>query len=171
MSIRNIEIKCKHNAPSKIEEILLAQGAKYIGTDFQTDTYFNTPIGRLKLREGNIENNLIFYNRIESKSLKDSNISLYPVTDDPSKIKDILDQAYGISVIVRKERKIFFIGNIKFHIDWIDDLGSFIEIEAIDDDGSIDLNTLKDQCAKYIRLLELDPNDFIDQSYSDMIGI
>ena len=76
MPIRNIEIKCKHDQPELVEKLLLELNARYIGTDQQTDTYFKTISGRLKLREGNIENNLIFYDRIENKEFKDSKIYL-----------------------------------------------------------------------------------------------
>ena len=169
MPIRSIEIKCRHNDPDLIEKLLLKYGARCIGTDQQTDTYFQTVNGRLKLREGNIENNLIFYQRIESKGLKDSKISLFPVVDSSLKLKEILEQCYGIDKIVRKERKIFFIDNLKFHIDQVESLGSFVEIEAIDESGKMDTLFLKNQCEKYINLLQLDRSDFIDKSYSDMI--
>ena len=59
----NIEIKAKTNHSEFIRGYLQANKAEFKGTDFQADTYFNVPNGRLKLREGNIENNLIHYER------------------------------------------------------------------------------------------------------------
>ena len=59
----NIEIKARCADQQAIRDILRAQGADFRGTDYQTDTYFNVGYGRLKLREGNIENALVYYER------------------------------------------------------------------------------------------------------------
>ncbi|MBS1562896.1 MAG: adenylate cyclase, partial [Bacteroidetes bacterium] len=58
MSSINIEIKARTTRTDEIRQLLLGEGAEFRGTDHQTDTYFNVPKGRLKLRQGNIENNL-----------------------------------------------------------------------------------------------------------------
>ena len=59
----NIEIKARCFHPQKVEAFLRSHHALFIGLDHQKDTYFNVPSGRLKLRQGNIENSLIFYDR------------------------------------------------------------------------------------------------------------
>jgi len=59
MGLLNVEIKAKSDKQSKIRELLNSNKAISKGTDHQIDTYFNVKHGRLKLREGNIENNLI----------------------------------------------------------------------------------------------------------------
>src|ERR1051326_1085590 len=61
MSYVNIEIKAKCFHPEKVKAFLFAHDARFIGIDLQKDIYFNVTKGRLKLRHGNIENNLIFY--------------------------------------------------------------------------------------------------------------
>ena len=63
MRNNNAEIKCRCNQLDQVRQILLANKAHYHGTDHQVDTYFRVPDGRLKLREGNIENSLIYYRR------------------------------------------------------------------------------------------------------------
>ena len=63
MKFINVEIKAKCFHPEKVEAFLLNNNATFKGTDLQKDIYFNVPEGRLKLRQGNIENNLIFYKR------------------------------------------------------------------------------------------------------------
>ena len=63
MGFLNIEIKAKCKFPNDVESALLSLNAKFIGIDHQIDTYFHSPNGRLKLREGIIENSLIFYER------------------------------------------------------------------------------------------------------------
>jgi adenylate cyclase class IV len=60
----NIEIKARCNDLDKIRSILKTKNALFKGVDNQVDTYFNSKIGRLKLREGNIESNLIYYLKI-----------------------------------------------------------------------------------------------------------
>jgi len=171
MNILNIEIKAPCNNPEIIEEILLKNNAKYIGEDHQIDTYFNTEKGRLKLREGKIENSLIWYNRIEIKGLKKSEVILYKPNENIKSLKQILENTLKVWVIVDKTRKIFFIENVKFHIDKVKNLGNFIEIEAIDNIGSIGEEKLRKQCNKYIDLLKVDSSNFIDKSYSDLISL
>ncbi len=58
---------------------------------------------------------------------------------------------------------------MKFHLDNVKNLGTFIEIEAIDETLQIGEDQLNAQCNKYIKLLHIKKNDFIDRSYSDMI--
>ncbi len=171
MNILNIEIKASCNNPEIIEEILLKNNAKYIGEDHQIDTYFTTEKGRLKLREGKIENSLILYNRIETKGLKKSEVILYKPNENIKSLKQILENTLKVWIIVDKTRKIFFIENVKFHIDKVKNLGSFIEIEAIDSSGSIGEEKLRKQCNKYIDLLKVDSSNFIDKSYSDLISL
>jgi len=171
MNILNIEIKASCNNPEIIEEILLKNNAKYIGEDHQIDTYFTTEKGRLKLREGKIENSLILYNRIETKGLKKSEVILYKPNENIKSLKQILENTLKVWVIVDKTRKIFFIENVKFHIDKVKNLGNFIEIEAIDNIGSIGEEKLRKQCNKYIDLLKVDSSNFIDKSYSDLISL
>jgi predicted adenylyl cyclase CyaB len=75
----------------------------------------------------------------------------------------------GIKVVVDKLRKIYFIENVKFHFDEVKGLGSFIEVEAIDQDGSIGIDPLKEQCAYYASLLSVAPEDYMAESYSDLL--
>ena len=151
-----------------IRKILRSLNADFKGTDHQTDTYFKVNHGRLKLREGNIENNLIWYERENIKGPKQANIILYR-TDPGSTLKDLLIKSCGILVIVDKKREIYFINNVKFHIDTVDGAGSFIEIEAIDNDGSSGREKLLEQCNYYMGLFSIPESDLITCSYSDII--
>lgn len=167
-SIINIEIKAKCTNQETIRRILKDKGADFRGTDHQIDTYFNVPNGRLKLREGNIENHLIFYNRIETKGLKESSILLYNSTPG-SMLKEILSKSLGILAVVDKRREIYFIENVKFHLDRVEGLGTFAEVEAIDIDGSISKEQLSEQCDRYMKLFGIQKDDLIAASYSDLI--
>ncbi|MFB3896842.1 MAG: class IV adenylate cyclase [bacterium] len=163
-----IEIKAKCDNQSRIRDILTSHHALFKGTDHQIDTYFKINHGRLKLREGNIENHLIYYDRENTATPKKSEVTLFK-TEPGSSLKQILTQSLGILVIVDKQREIYFINNVKFHIDAVKDLGTFIEIEAIDDDGSIGKDKLREQCQHYLDLFQINPADLISHSYSDLL--
>ena len=164
----NVEVKVKYAHLEAVEKTLLAQNARFVGTDYQTDKYYNVPNGRLKIRRGNIENQLIFYRRNESADLKQSEIVLLPIDD---KLEFVLDNILTTSVVVKKTRKIFFINNAKFHLDEVEGLGRFVEIEIIDSTGTLLKEELAADCEKYIDLLGLrDGGVFMPQSYSDLLG-
>jgi predicted adenylyl cyclase CyaB len=84
-------------------------------------------------------------------------------------LKSILAQALGVDVIVGKKRRIYFIDNVKFHIDEVEALGSFVEIEAIDRDGRIPPEHLRRQCDEYLNLFGIRDEDLISESYSDLL--
>ena len=125
--------------------------------------------GPLKLRQGNIENALIFFKRGEVKGFKKSEVEIFPINSDSAALQRILSQTHEVIKVVEKFRKIFFIANVKFHIDRVVGLGSFVEIEAIDNKGLISENTLRQQCIDFCKILGLDDTKFIDKSYSDML--
>jgi predicted adenylyl cyclase CyaB len=168
MSILNIEIKAQCDQPDRIRNILREHHADFKGTDHQIDTYFDVPEGRLKLRQGTIENNLIFYKRDNQAGPKASNINLVPA-EHPDKLLTLLDNALNTKVVVDKQREIYFIENVKFHIDTVKDLGNFIEIEAIDEDGTIGEERLREQCQRYLTLFEISDDQLVSHSYSDML--
>ena len=114
MSFLNIEIKAKCANTQAIREYLQAQKARFVGVDEQTDTYFNTINGRLKLREGNIENNLIYYERSNQPGPKSSQFQLVKV-DDAKGLKEALKNSLGVKMIVKKQREIYYIEYVKFH--------------------------------------------------------
>ena len=164
----NFEFKARCNDPEEKEARLLAHQPRFVGTDLQTDTYFNAAYGRLKLREGNIENALIHYNRPDTGGAKQSDVTLYQHAPEPM-LKTVLEKALGILVVVKKERKIYFIDNVKFHFDSIEGLGRFVEVEAIDSDGTIGRPRLEAQCSHWAAVLGITDKDFIAGSYSDML--
>ena len=164
----NIEFKATSSNNDGLEQLLLQHNPRYVGEDHQTDTYFNVTEGRLKLREGNIENALIHYVRENIAGSKSSHIILYKHEADAN-LKNILTTALGIKTVVDKKRKIYFINNVKFHFDTVAGLGTFVEVEAIDSDGSIGKEKLQKQCDFYAGVFKLLPTDYVDVSYSDLL--
>jgi len=168
MSFINIEIKARSNNSKVIRQWLLDNKADFKGIDEQTDTYFNVPNGRLKLREGNIENNLIYYERKNQAGPKQSDFNLLPV-ENPVALKDLLSTAMGIKVIVKKKREIYYIDNVKFHIDVIEGLGDFVEIEASNKPKDIPIEQLREQCDFFMLAFGIEEKDLVENSYSDLL--
>ena len=166
--MRLVEIKTRCSDPDSVRRILIENNADYIGTGTQLDTYFNVEHGRLKLRRGNVENHLIRYHRADQLEPKQSVVMLYK-PGDSEKLKAILTDALGIKVVVNKVREIYFIGNVKFHLDRVEELGGFAEIEVIDENDEISIDELHRKCEYYIDLLNLNRDEFLKNSYSDMI--
>lgn len=165
----NIEIKARCPDPAQIHAKLRALRADFRGIDHQIDTYFQLPSGRLKLREGTIERSLIFYERPDQTGPKPSHVRLYQVGTNSADLRALLTDALGILQIVDKQRAIYFVDNVKFHVDEVQQLGSFVEIEAIDQDGSLGADHLRQQCDHYLDYLEITSDQLIDRSYSDML--
>ena len=168
MAHLNIEIKAKCNDPEFIREYLKNNHAEFKGTDHQIDTYFNVSHGRLKLREGNIENNLIYYERNDETGAKESNFQLVNI-NDPDGLKEVLAKSSGIKVIVKKKRDIYFIKNVKIHIDDVSGLGSFVEIEASNLYADVSKEKLQEQCIFYLKEFKINNEDLIAVSYSDLL--
>lgn len=164
----NVEIKAVCKDADAVRNWLLSRGADFKGTDHQTDTYFKVSNGRLKLRQGNIENSLIHYNRNNQAGPKDSQITMTAVDNGPL-LKAVLEKACGVLVEVVKQREIYFIGNVKFHVDTVPALGSFVEIEAIDTNGDVGKEKLLEQCSYYMQQLHIAEESLLSKSYSDML--
>ena len=168
MAISIIEIKAVCTDHDALREKLLSFNPDFKGVDHQVDTYFRVPNGRLKLRRGNIENTLIAYGRPNVAGPKLSNVNLYkPQKADA--LFSVLSSSLEVLVEVDKEREIYFIDNVKFHIDTVKGLGTFMEIEAIDTTGEIGREKLQEQCAHYMDELNVREGDLVDRSYSDML--
>ena len=78
-------------------------------------------------------------------------------------------KSLGVLIVVEKQREIYFIDNVKFHIDTVRDLGTFVEIEAIDSDGTIGKEKLLEQCQFFLDLFNISQSDLISVSYSDLL--
>jgi adenylate cyclase class 2 len=168
MKLKNYEFKARTNDLDLLEQKLLELNPEFIGVDHQVDTYFKVTKGRLKLREGNIENALIYYERPDIAGAKQADIILYKHYPDKS-LKDILTKVHGIKTIIDKTRRIYFIENVKFHFDAVTELGHFIEVEAIDEFGQYSVKELQKQCDLYSSFFGIEATDYISKSYSDLV--
>ena len=93
---------------------------------------------------------------------------MFKTPTDPS-LKEVLSKCLEKLVVVVKQREIYFIDNVKFHIDKVKGLGSFVEIEVIDKDGLTDKDQLLEQCKRYMELFGIKKADLVSCSYSDLL--
>ncbi|MEM1128423.1 MAG: class IV adenylate cyclase [Bacteroidota bacterium] len=166
-SFLNIEIKARCADLALPRRVLRARGARFVGEDHQVDTYFKVPSGRLKLREGTVERALIYYQRPDQPGPKPSEVVLHPRPAPTLKL--VLEAALDPLVVVDKYREIYYLGNVKIHLDRVTDLGLFVEVEAIDGAGTRDVERLRRQCEDLLEALGVREGDLESASYSDLL--
>ncbi|HWA34472.1 MAG TPA: CYTH domain-containing protein, partial [Cyclobacteriaceae bacterium] len=123
---KDFTLKARADDLGVFEKILMASGGKFIGTDFQKDTYFKTGRGKLKLRQGNLENLITHYERVEEHGVERTIV--YRYDPDPT-IEEIQNLVYCHEElgVIEKERKIYYIGHVKIHLDTLPDKRMFVE--------------------------------------------
>jgi adenylate cyclase class IV len=166
----NIEIKTQCLDPEHTRKVLRENDALLLGIDNQVDTYFQVPKGKLKLRESSLpyEYGLIHYDREIKSGPKISQITVFQTPNDEI-LKQVLTKSLNILVVVKKRRELYLIDNVKFHLDVVESLGNFLEIEAQDTHGLLGKTTLTKQCHYYLDLLKIKRKDLLVKSYSDLV--
>jgi homotetrameric cytidine deaminase len=167
-SIRNIELKASDPQPGRTVERALELGAEDRGEIVQRDTYFARARGRLKLREqepGAAE--LIQYRRVDAADARESEYRRVPAGEAEA-LRDALDAALGTLVVVEKRRRLLLWENVRIHVDEVELLGSFVELEAVAaPDADLDAERVK--VARLRRELEIADGALVAQSYSDLM--
>ena len=135
----------------------------------QEDFFFNCENGRLKLRFFSSQNGeLIFYNRKNQKGPKTSEYFITEI-NEPGRLLNILEKSHGIYGRVKKIRKLFLIGRTCVHIDQVENLGDFLELEVVlseNEDagiGKIEAQHLMDQ-------FKISSDDLVECAYVDLIN-
>ncbi|KAM8883751.1 uncharacterized protein ACB058_000184 isoform 1-T1 [Synchiropus picturatus] len=127
----NVEIKAQVADPVQFAKTA-AQLSQSEGTVIQQhDTFFNCSKGRLKLRDFmNGSGQLIFYERPDTDGPKLSRYSISPTSDPPS-LHTVLSDALGVKGEVKKQRRLFLIGQTRVHLDTVEGLGTYMELEVV----------------------------------------
>jgi predicted adenylyl cyclase CyaB len=127
----NIEIKARVRDFNAIRSQALALSDTLEQVIPQVDTFFYTKKGRLKLRElGQERSQLIYYERPDQGSPKRSDYHIFE-TADPENLKTTLSLALGTRGIVRKTRYLYLVGQTRVHLDDVEALGKFMELEVV----------------------------------------
>lgn len=166
--MRNLELKARDPDPRGSLERALAMGADDRGELRQRDTYFSSRRGRLKLREqepGGAE--LIGYERVDVAEARESRYRLVPVAD-AEQMRAALADALGTSVVVQKTRRLLLWEGVRIHLDEVEGLGSFVELEAVAETGS-DLSGEAEKIARLRAELGIEDGALESGSYSDLL--
>lgn len=165
---RNVEIKARVDALGPIREraMALADGGP---TELsQDDTFFLCESGRLKLRAfSEDKGELIFYRRADRQGPKESSYTLSP-TSSPDTLREALARAYGEAGRVRKRRTLYLIGRTRVHLDDVEGLGTFVELEVVLDDGEAAEAGVREAEALMDRL-GVDRSTLVEGAYVDLL--
>ena len=134
----------------------------------QEDTFFHTPKGRLKLRVlGRDHAQLIYYERADAAGPKRSEYFV-STTDDPAALKAVLTPCLGIRGVVRKRRLLYWVGHTRVHLDEVEGLGSFLELEVMLGPGQSDEDGRK-IAGELMARLGIEQSDLIEGAYMDLL--
>lgn len=165
---RNIELKATDVDPAASLATCRSLGAEDHGVLHQRDTYFNVTAGRLKLREQDGDTpHLIAYERSDLARQRESRYRIVEIPDAEG-IKAALSASLGMKVVVAKRRRLFLWGSVRIHLDHVDGLGSFIEMEAVAPADS-DLSREQNLVEQLRRDLKIEDDALIACSYSDLL--
>ena len=128
---RNVEIKARVRQPDRLLDAVLDLADKGPTLFAQDDTFFACPNGRLKLRTfSETEGQLIFYRRDDREGPKLSEF-VVARTQEPDALRAALTLAYGATGRVKKTRTLCLIGQTRVHLDEVEGLGHFVELEVV----------------------------------------
>ena len=161
---KDFTIKAKLLHAHEKEKLLRSMDAKFIGTDLQTDHYFETTKGKLKWREGSIENLITHYERFTDGGLERTLVYRYDSHPTKEMIDDLLQNHKSIGD-TKKERKIYRLDNVKIHLDKLPNNEEFIEIEAIDSANRFTVEELRTQCLTIKAKLKIADTDLLPTGY------
>ncbi|MCK5032879.1 MAG: class IV adenylate cyclase [Calditrichia bacterium] len=165
----NLEIKATCPNLLETESIVKKIATEYKGIDSQIDTYFNTNTGRFKLRESSLSGSyLIPYIRPDKTETK---LSLYDkiIVSDSENVKSLFTQLLGIHCVVKKKRIIYLYENVRIHLDQVENLGTFIEFEAVFDEINKDEKEQKKKISYLMQQLRIKKGMLIASSYEQLL--
>ncbi len=169
--MQNLEAKFKLPDLERARRTAESLGYQFMGVLRQHDVFFRVARGKLKLRqersEKRAEATLIHYGREPSDDLKLSNYQIMR-RGDPEQMREILAAALGTLAEVRKERALLTKQNVRLHLDAVDGLGSFGEIEAVLGENAT-LAASRDEVDELLDALGVRRANLIGVSYADML--
>jgi adenylate cyclase class IV len=165
----NVEIKARlHDSARQIARLeALAGGASQRLR--QIDTFYAIPAGRLKLRTlGPEAGELIVYRRADAPGPRRSDYAIYP-TQAPEALARVLTAALGVSGVVRKERTLYRAGRTRLHLDRVEGLGEFLEIEVVLAPGEDEAAALA-EARDWMQKLDVRESDLVAAAYVDLLA-
>ena len=134
----------------------------------QEDTFFNTEKGRLKLRiVAPDRSQLIYYLRSDQEGPKRSDYHIFE-TPDPENLRRVLELAYGIRGVVKKTRYLYMVGQTRVHMDDVEGLGQFMELEVVMQSGQSDAEGQM-IAESLMSSLGVEKEDLLEGAYMDLL--
>jgi adenylate cyclase, class 2 len=160
---RNIEIKARLADPAAARAVARGLGAVPCVVEKQVDTYYELDGGRrVKVRRINAgRSELIDYQRPEASGVRASDYTITPLAEGAAPPGEPV-------VVVRKRREVLLIDNVRVHLDEVDGLGTFLELEAVVDAAHDDA-VCRAQVARIMTALGLRESDLIRASYAELL--
>jgi adenylate cyclase, class 2 len=165
---RNIECKARDPDPERSLEVCRKLGAEDHGEILQRDTYFEVMNGGLKLREERPgKPHLIQFERANEPQQRESRYRIIEVDDGPM-LSAALSAAIGVRVAVAKRRRLFLWRDVRIHLDEVEGLGRFIELEAVAPPDS-DLTRERQLIAELRDVLEITDDRLVAVGYAEQL--
>lgn len=163
----NVEIKARVEDVDALRERVRALAGGEGEVLRQEDTFFHVESGRLKLRViDGTAGELISYDRSNEPGPTPCTYLISPVAD-PAALKEVLSAALGVRGVIRKERELFMVGRTRVHLDAVESLGVFMELEVVlASEESVETGEAEAQ--KLMETLLIRPGDLVDGAYIDL---
>ncbi|MBN1220974.1 MAG: class IV adenylate cyclase [Anaerolineae bacterium] len=166
----NIEIKARVKGFDQLKERVEQISDTAVEVIPQKDTFFHVPQGRLKLRVlAPDRGQLVYYERPDMAGPKTSNYFIYS-TSDPKTLETILAVSLGVRGIVSKERHLYLVGHTRIHLDKVDSLGNFLELEVVlsEEQSPPEGEAI---ATELMRRLGIDAADLVEGAYLDLLEL
>ena len=166
---RNIEIKARITSVEALSPTVAALATEGPIEIAQDDTFFRCASGRLKLRTFSATaGELIFYRRANQQGPKESFYVRTP-TPSPASLREALTLAYGQDGRVVKHRTLYLVGRTRVHLDRVEGLGHFLELEVVlNEVESVEAGIL--EAHALMALLGVQPSALVDTAYVDLLA-
>lgn len=165
---RNVEIKARIPDITAARNLIAGVADRGPESLSQTDTFFRVSSGRLKLREcSDRPAELIFYRRPDTPGPVESEWTRISVPDGPA-LRELLTAALGVRGQVSKRRLLFWVGRTRVHLDEVRDLGAFLELEVVLDEGE-PVSAGVHEAHRLLGLLGVPADALVPEAYIDLL--
>ncbi len=166
--MQNLELKARYPDIRKAHRLAIEIGAERQWRRAQRDTYFEVDRGKLKLRqESGRAAELIAYHRPGEAGAEISDYHIYE-TGDAASLLQVLSTVLQKEIVVQKQRELYLWKNVRIHLDKVDNLGVFLEFEAIVDADN-DMSACKNRIDMLIDHFEIEQSDLVSDGYYELL--
>jgi predicted adenylyl cyclase CyaB len=165
---RNVEIKARVADLTTVRSTAASMASGEGVVIEQTDVFFVVPRGRLKVRQfGDLSGELIAYDRQDAAGPKESVYTRVRCADAAA-LARALETVLPVRGRVRKRREVFIVGRTRVHLDDVQHLGSFVELEVVLDDHE-SLEEGRREAERLMNALAISPSMLVSGAYIDLL--